>query len=118
MMDQRLLTLKSKGHSDKIRIIEELLEDNPNLGEETKSLIRTKLHSRMLSVSITESSSYLAKAAILAVVYGDIATVPDKSLRRNYLNSLDTLCTHLNIDSADIELLVPLISAIEGLLSD
>lgn len=111
-----LYTLKSKPFQEQIRTIELLTAQNLDLFERIRSWSEDHAEDRIFHTSISDHPRQVVRAALLAVVAADIASVPDHGAREPYRRQLDRLCNHFAINSADLTTMVRYASQIEDFL--
>ena len=112
-----LHTLKAKPFQEQIRTIELLTEQNMDLFERIRPLLEDRSEDSIFHMSVSADHHKVVRAALLAVVAADIATIPDQATRAPYRRRLDQLCKHFAIDVRDLEVMVRYASQIESSLT-
>jgi hypothetical protein len=112
-----LHTLKSKPFQEQIRTIELLTEQNLDLFERIRPLLEDRSEDSIFHISVSADRHKVLRAALLAVVAADIATIPDQVARASYRRTLDELCKHFAVDLKDLAVMVRYASQIESFLT-
>lgn len=109
-------TFKSKPLALQIEILETLLTQNPELGQQVLPIIEMEFSSDLVESMLPEDSRKLASAALLAVAYADVASVEVRALREIYQQKFKLLCEYFKVTMEDITRLTSYTSQIEELL--
>jgi len=112
-----LRTLKAKLFQEQIGTIELLTEQNLDLFKKIRPLLEDRSEDSGFHISVSADRHKVVRAALLAVVAADIATIPDQVARAPYRRRLDELCDHFAIDLKDLTVMVRYASQIESFLA-
>ena len=113
----KLQTLKREPLAEQARTIELLAEQNLDVFDEVESLLASASDDSIFWMRVSEDREKVVRAALLAVLAADIATIPEWSSRAPYGKRLERLCQHFGVAYDDVVALVAHTTALERMLA-
>ena len=115
-MLQLLLTAKSRPVAQQVQCIRLLARENLDLFDAVCTLLHRRVDANIFKVSSPCDRESLLRCALLAVVAGDIASMPNRYSRARHRKRLSQVCEHLDVAFDDVLVMQAHVSDLERLL--